>query len=130
MQRMMDEFFRGWWTSPWAGEIASAPALDVREMETEVVVEAEVPGLKPDELDLSISDGTLSIKGERKSERDEKEGDYHLTERSFGSFSRVVALPAAVDADKAAAKYENGVVTITLPKTEQAKPKKVEVKGK
>jgi HSP20 family protein len=103
--------------------------VDVRETETEVVVEAEVPGLKADELDVSVSNGTLTIRGERKSEREEKEGDYHMTERSHGSFSRVVSLPAAVKADGAAAKHENGIVTITLPKTEHAKPKKIEVKG-
>lgn len=129
MQRMMDDFLHGWWTPAWAKDVSWMPALDVRETETDVVVEAETPGLKPEDLDVSVADGTLTIRGERKSELDTKQGDYHLSERSHGSFCRTVALPASVDADRAAAKCENGILRVTLPKTEESKAKKVKVSG-
>ena len=128
MQRTMDDFFRGWWAAPWTEGSAWAPALDVRETESEIVVELEAAGMKPEELDVSLTDGTLTVRGERKSEREEKEESYHLRERSYGSFCRAVSLPSGVDADKVSSKFENGILTITLPKSEQAKPKKIEVK--
>jgi HSP20 family protein len=125
MDRMLDEFGRGFLPS-WEG--ISGPALDVRETESEVIVDVEVPGLGPADLDVSVTESVLTVKGEKKSERDEKEGDYHLTERSYGSFVRTVQLPAAVDSAKAEATHRNGVVTITLPKTDKGKGRKIEIK--
>jgi HSP20 family protein len=129
IQRMADDFYRGWWAAPWTEGSVWAPALDVRETESEIVVELEAAGMKPEELDVSLTNGTLTIRGERKSEREEKEESYHLRERSYGSFCRTVSLPSGVDAEKASSRFENGVLAITLPKSEQARPMKIEVKA-
>jgi HSP20 family protein len=104
------------------------PSLDVAETKNEVVVKAEVPGMDPKDLDISLSDGILTIKGEKKREKEEKEEDYHLIERSYGSFVRSVQLPAKVRSDKIQASYKNGVLSITLPKAEEAKKKEVKIK--
>jgi HSP20 family protein len=129
MERAFEDFFRGGWLPGfWTGEPAWGPALDVRETDSDVIVDVEVPGLSPGDLDVSVTDGVLTVRGEKKSERDEKEGDYRVTERSHGSFSRTVTLPATVDPDGAKASHKDGVVTITLPKTEKSKAKRIEIK--
>jgi HSP20 family protein len=104
------------------------PAVDVKETPEAVVVKAEVPGMDAKEINISVTGEVLTIKGEKKSEREEQEENYHLVERSFGSFSRSLTLPAAVDLDKIEAKYDNGVLTITCPKKEAVKPKAIEIK--
>jgi HSP20 family protein len=118
MDRVFEDFFgsRRWGLIPWEGEWT--PAMDVAETEGEVVVKAEVPGIDPKEIDISLSGDVLTVKGEKKSEREEKKENYHLVERSYGSFLRSVTLPAAVNADKIEAHYEKGVLTITCPKGE------------
>ena len=83
--------------------------------------------MDPKDIDISLSNGVLTIKGEKKQEREEKEGDYHLTERSFGAFMRAVQLPTEVQSDKIEASYKNGVLKITLPKSEEAK-KEIKIK--
>ena len=103
-------------------------ALDVVENPESYVVKALVPGVKPEEIEVTIDNNVLTIKGESKEESEHKEGDYHLRERRYGSFYRSVSLPANVKADKIEALNENGVLTLTLPKAEEAKPKKIEVK--
>ena len=97
--------------------------MDVAETPEKVTVKAEVPGLDPKEIDISLVGDLLTIKGEKKSEREEKKENYHLVERSYGSFSRALRLPAAVDVDQIDAKYDQGVLTITCPKKEPVKPK-------
>jgi len=104
------------------------PAMDLSETADKVVVKAEVPGMEPKDIDISLSGDLLTIRGEKKSEREEKKENYHLVERSYGSFSRSVRLPAAVNADKIEARYEKGVLTITCPKKEKVKPKAIDVK--
>jgi HSP20 family protein len=104
-----------------------APSLDVSETKDKVVVKAEAPGIDPKEMDISLSGGVLTIKGEKKKEREEKDENYHLVERSYGSFSRSVRLPAEVQEDKIKAQYKDGVLTITLPKTEQAKERAIKI---
>jgi HSP20 family protein len=104
------------------------PTLDVSETKNEIVVKAEVPGMDPKEIDISLSDGVLSIRGERKQEKEEKEEDYHLVERSYGSFARSVSLPKEVKHDKISASYKNGVLKIVLPKSDEAKKKEVKIK--
>jgi HSP20 family protein len=91
-------------------------------------VKAEVPGMEAKDINISVTGEVLTIKGEKKSEREEKEENYHLVERSYGSFSRSLALPAAVDLDKIEAKYDKGVLTVTCPKKEEVKPKPIEIK--
>jgi HSP20 family protein len=104
------------------------PYLDVAETKNEIVVKAEVPGLEPKDIDISLSDGLLTIKGEKKQEREEKEENYHLVERSYGSFARSIRLPNEVQSDKINASYKNGVLKIVLPKSEEAKKKEVKIK--
>jgi len=92
------------------------------------VVKAEVPGIDAQDIDISVTGDVLTIKGEKKSEQEEKEANYHLVERNYGSFSRCLKLPAAVDLDKIEAKYEKGVLTVTCPKKEPVKPKVIKIK--
>lgn len=112
----------------WTEQGRFAPAMDVHETEDAYVVEADVPGLQKDEIHIEVADNVLTIKGERKDEKEQKEKNYHRVERSFGSFARSVALPNGFDGGKVAAKFENGVLTVTLPKHEARKPRRVEVK--
>jgi len=128
MDRLWEDFFgpgpRGLrpWTEEWT------PAVDVSETAEQVTVKTELPGIDPKEIDISLVGDLLTIKGEKKSEREEKKENYHLVERSYGSFSRSVRLPAAVDNDKIEAKYDKGVLTISCPKKEPVKPKAITIK--
>jgi len=103
------------------------PALDIHEDKDNFVVQAELPGMKREEIEVSLHDGSLSISGERKSEKKFQEAEAYRTERFFGKFQRTVTLPAAVAADKVKAQYKDGILTITLPKSEEAKPKQIDV---
>jgi HSP20 family protein len=103
------------------------PSLDVSETKDRVVVRAEAPGLDPKEIDISLSGGVLTLKGEKKKEREEKDENYHLVERSYGSFSRSVRLPAEVQEDTVKASYKDGILTIALPKTERAKERAIKI---
>jgi len=110
-------------TRPWS------PAVDILETENELVLTADLPGISMDNIDVRIENGTLALSGERKferSEKDEKKG-YHRIERSYGTFKRYFSLPDSVDAEKVAASYENGVLKVTLPKKELAKPRTIKV---
>jgi HSP20 family protein len=127
MDRLWNSFFeRGTLRSEDGGEWL--PSLDVAETKNEIVVKAEVPGLEPKDIDISLSDGLLTIKGEKKQEREEKEENYHLVERSYGSFTRSIRLPNEVQSDKIKASYKNGVLKVVLPKSEEAKKKEVKIK--
>jgi len=103
------------------------PAIDVSEDDKAVKVTAELPGLGPDDIDVSILQNRLTIKGEKKFEDEEKSENYHRIERSYGSFQRSVILPANVDESKVEANYKNGVLQLTMPKIEKEKPVKVKV---
>ena len=105
------------------------PALDVSEDDTTVTVKAEVPGLAPKDIDISISGNTLTIKGEKTEERQDEGKNYHRSERRYGEFTRTVTLPANVDADKIKAECNKGVLKITLPKLESEKPKRIPIKS-
>ena len=104
-------------------------ALDVLEKEDGFVVKASVPGIKPNDLDITYSNNTLTIKGELHEESEVEESQYHLKERRQGSFSRSISLPSNVNADKIQASYAAGVLTLNLPKVEEAKPKRINVKS-
>lgn len=106
-----------------------APTLDVTEDETALKVRVEVPAVDPKDIHIEVHEGVLTLRGEKKEEEAEQKAGHHWSERRYGSFSRAISLPAYVNADKVEAKYKDGVLTITLPKTEQAKPKQVEVKA-
>ena len=107
-----------------------APALDAFEKDDKLVVKAEVPGMKEDDIHVSVEGDTLTIRGEKKSESEVNDEDYYRCERSYGSFFRSVALPSTVDTSKIEADYEDGVLEVTLPKKPEVKPKKVAVKKK
>ena len=106
---------------PWS------PAVDMVENENELLVTADVPGVKLEDVEIKIEDGTLSFGGKREFKKEEKAGGYHRIERSYGSFQRAFALPESVDVEKTQAAYDNGVLKITLPKKEVAKPKTIKV---
>lgn len=103
------------------------PALDVYDEKDNFVVKAELPGLKKEDIDINVHNGILTISGERKHEVEEKEGQTFRSERYFGRFQRSVTLPAAVDMSKVKASYKDGVLTIDLPKAEEAKPKQIAI---
>ena len=119
--------FLSWWplrSEEWV------PSVDVIEREDSFVVQAELPGMKREGIDISVTDNTLSISGERNLETEVKKGEYHRRERSYGRFSRSMSLPANVDADKIKASFEDGVLEIILPKTAESKTKKITVSEK
>ena len=106
---------------PWS------PAVDIVETENELVLKADLPDLKLEDIDVRVENQTLAIKGERRFEEDSTEKGYHRIERSYGSFMRSFAVPNSVDTEKVSADYKNGVLTIKLPKKEAAKPRQVKV---
>ena len=113
-----------------AEERGWAPPIEMFEKEDKFIVKAELPGMKREEIDVSVVGDTLTIKGERKAETEIKEEDYYCCERCYGSFFRSITVPAAVDTEKIEASFKNGVLEITLPKAPEVKPKKVEVSVK
>lgn len=106
------------------------PSVDLYQTDDEVVVKASLPGMKSDDVQLSITGDMLTLKGEFKQEDEKKERSYHLREQRYGAFERTFALPTDVVADKAKAEFENGILTITLPKAEEVKSKTITVKAK
>lgn len=105
------------------------PALDVVETDRDVTIRAEVPGVDPKDLDVSVSENQLLIAGEKREHSEEKQGSFYRAERRFGSFRRSVPLPAGVDAENVNAEYANGVVTIRLAKTPEAATRRIPIKG-
>lgn len=104
-----------------------APSVDIYETESELILTAEVPGLDEKDIEVKIEDNTLSMKGERKLEKETKEENYHRIERSYGSFYRSFTLPRNIDQDRINAEHENGILKITMPKKPELKPKKVKI---
>lgn len=131
INRMFNNFFEGRMSEE--GDIALSawsPAVDIVEREDSFVIEAELPGMKKDDIKISLANDILTIQGEKKSEREEKKENYHRTERTYGKFSRSFSLPGNIKSDKVEAEFSNGVLRITVPKSEEAKPKQIEVKVK
>ena len=129
MDRLWDEYFGPGRRAFQPMEETWLPAVDVAETGDKVTVKAEIPGMEAKDIEISMVGDTLTIKGEKKAEREEKDENYHMVERSYGSFSRAMKLPAAVAADKVEATYKNGVLTVVLPKKEEVKPKAIEIKA-
>ena len=143
IDRAFDRMFKEWprmgslTTDFFGGELfprttVASPRVDVSEDDKAYQIEAEMPGVEEKDVDVTIKDGHLTLRGEKKTEREEKKKDYHMTERSFGSFQRSFRLPSDVDAEKIKAEFAKGVLTLTLPKTAEAKSKerKVAIKAK
>ena len=115
----------------WEESMGFSLPLDVIENENEFVVKADVAGYDPEKVEITYNNNTLTIKGEVKEEKEQKEeGRYHLRERRFGSFCRSIAMPGTIDQSKIEAETENGILTLRLPKKEEAQPKRIEIKTK
>ena len=108
----------------------SAPAIDMYQTDDEVVVRAALPGFKADEVQINVTGDVLTLRGETKQQEESQERAWHIREHRWGSFERSISLPTEVTADKAVADFENGVLTIILPKAEEVKPKTITVKAK
>lgn len=103
------------------------PPVDIVENENELLLTADIPGVRMEDIDIKLEEGTLSISGSRKFESEKKEGGYHRIERAYGQFQRAFSLPDSVDAEKVTAAFDNGVLRVTLPKKEIAKPRTIKV---
>jgi len=134
LREAMDCLFEESFVRPQGGWLAPVRvktlAVDMYETDDAIVVRTVVPGVKPEDLDVSVTGDTLTIKGETRAEEEVKEENYIRRERRYGSFCRSLAVPIPVVADKAEAEFENGVLTLTLPKAEEVKPKAIKVKAK
>lgn len=132
LQRAMDRLLEESFVRPSLFDRAfgSDVALDVYETDDDIVLKASVPGVKPEDIKITMVGNTVSIEGEVKSENEVKEDRYLCRERRYGKFSRSVTLPKNVAADKASAEFENGVLTLTVPKVEEAKAKSIKIKVK
>lgn len=108
----------------------SSPAIDMYQTDDDIVIKAALPGFTADEVQINVTGDVLTLRGEMKHEEEKKDKAWHIREHRWGSFERSVALPTDVRADKAAADFENGILTITLPKAEEVKPKTINVKAK
>jgi HSP20 family protein len=134
LRDMMDRLFQdsvvrphsGWATSAQAASLA----IDMYETKDDVLVKATLPGVKSEDVDLSITGDTLTIRGEMKEEKESNAGNYIRRERRYGEFARSIELPSGLQTDKTDASFENGVLTIQIPKSEQIKPKSVKIKTK
>lgn len=124
-ESLMENFIR---VRPFAGNGARTLALDVRETDDELIVEGSLPGIEPENVDISVSGNVLTIKGEYDQEKDKESGRYHYRERRYGAYQRTIALPMEVDTSRSLASFKNGVLTLTLPKVEETKVKHIEVK--
>ena len=132
LREAMDRLFDDAFTRPlsMAGNSWSIPAVDMYQTDNEIVVKAALPGIQADEVQINITGDVLTLKGEVKQSEEVKEKAYHIHEQRWGAFERTLILPANVVADKAKADFENGILTITLPKAEEAKPKTITIKTK
>ena len=144
IDRLFDDFGGGIWRSPfrrglldvepfWRSEISwgKVPAVDVTDTGKGYEIAAELPGLNEKDVEVKFADGTLTIKGEKKEEKEEQKKDYFVSERHYGSFQRSFSVPDGIDSDKIEATFKNGVLTVTLPKTPQAQKqeKRIDIKN-
>jgi len=128
---LFDGMFSDWsMPSLWSEEKVVVPAFDVTENEKEYVISGEIPGIDPKDLEVTLTDGILSVKGEKKQEKEEKEENYHRIERHYGSFQRSFRLPENINREELDANYKDGILRLTLPKSEESEVKKIEVKEK
>jgi len=127
MDRMLDNYFG---RSPVTFEGYGVVDLDLYQTDNDVVIEASIPGIDPEDINISVAGEVLTIKGEVKQEKETKEADYHIKERRYGSFSRSITLPTQIVAEKGVADFKNGILKLTLPKAEDVKPKTITVKVK
>jgi HSP20 family protein len=136
MNRLFDDVLRGGGSAAGGGQGPSAPTgllaphMDVSETEKEIRIQVELPGVNENDVELALNDDVLTIRAEKKQERKEEREGVHISERSFGTFQRAIRLPYQIDAEKVQARFENGVLHVTVPKTpEQERTKKIQIQG-
>jgi HSP20 family protein len=130
LEREMDDMFGRFPAWPWGErERGWAPAVDMIDHKDEFVLRADLPGLDEKDIEVTVEDGTVTIRGERKEETEEKKEDYYYSERSYGVFARTLPLPTGVEPDTVRATFKKGVLEVHLPKAKQAKGRKIEIKA-
>jgi len=128
MDRLFEDFSRDFgWAAPTVAGGSSAPRIDVSETAGEIRIEAELPGVEEKDVEVVLSNGRLTIKGEKKQEKEEKKKDYHLVERSYGAFARSISLPFEADPSQVKATFAEGVLNITVPKPAEVKAKEKKI---
>ncbi|MBM3136932.1 MAG: Hsp20/alpha crystallin family protein [Chloroflexi bacterium] len=127
MDRAFDDFFS---RSPITYDGIGSIDINMLQTDDDVIVKASIPGVKPEDINISVSGDTLTLRGEIKEDQEFKDANYHIREMRQGSFARTMTLPVKVDSDKAKAEFENGVLSLTLPKAEEIKPKTITIKAK
>jgi HSP20 family protein len=129
IDRLFDDFTRGFPAFGSLGTQSLAPSIDVIETDKDIEITAELPGLEEKDVQINVADNVLTIKGEKKAEKEEKDKNYRLVERSYGSFARSLELPAGVNPDEIKASIAKGVLTVTVPKPAPAQTKTIQVKA-
>ena len=131
MNSLFDNFFRGFDISPrgfYEGDLGEfSPSIDVKENEKEFIIKAEIPGVEEKDVEVTVSNDSVTIKGEKKEEKEDKDKNYYYMERSYGSFHRVIPLATEVESGKAQARIKNGVIDIKIPKSQTAQSKGVKI---
>ena len=127
MNRLFDDAGRTWRPDEAAATTTWSPAVDIFETEGEIVVKAELPGMERKDITLNLENNVLTLRGERRFQKETKDENYHRIERSYGNFSRSFSIPAIVDEERIRADYKDGVLKILLPKKDQAKPKQIKI---
>ena len=127
MNRLFEDAGRGYRGDEAAATTSWSPAVDIYETENEIMVRAELPGIDRKDIALSLDNNVLTLKGERRFEKETRQENYHRIERAYGTFSRAFSIPAIVDEEKIRADYKDGILTIALPKKEQVKPKQIKI---
>jgi HSP20 family protein len=129
--RMLEQTFNDFFTARPADDVANRgwlPAVDIRETDETLALLVDLPGMKREDVEITLENGTLTLRGERKFEKDVKEENYHRIERVYGNFARSFTLPRNVQSDKVKATFDNGVLTVELPKSEEARARRIEIK--
>ena len=129
IDRLFEDFSRGFPTTAGNGATALMPSMDVTETDKEIEITAELPGLEEKDVQINIADNILTIRGEKKAEKEQKDKNYRLVERSYGSFERTLELPEGVNADAIKASISKGLLKVTVPKPAPTQAKKIEVKS-
>ena len=130
INRMFNNMFRGSEDGEDYALTSWTPAVDIAEQDNEYTVKVELPGVNKDDVKITVESNMLTVRGEKKQEKETKKENYHRVERSYGSFQRSFTLPTAIVSDKIDAAYKDGILTVRVPKAEEAKPKQIEVKVK
>jgi HSP20 family protein len=133
LREAMDRLFDDAFTRPLSvrdGWSMATPAIDMYQTDNDVVVKASLPGIKAEEVQINVTGDILTLKGEVKQEEERKDRAWHIREQRFGSFERSIVLPTDVKSDRAEAVFENGILTVTLPKADEVKPKTINIKAK